>query len=67
MQWRHLQELNETYSEHAGHAVWIAGQLSVAVLALLIHALLPDLLVREASKRLEAVERYRRERGNFNR
>ena len=67
MKWKHLQQLNETYREHAGHAAWIAGQLFVAVLALLIHALWPDLLAREASERLKAVEDYRRKRGDFNR
>lgn len=62
MKSRHLAQLNESYLTHARHALWIAWKLTLAVLALLIHSIIPDILVTAASDKLAEVEAYRAKR-----
>lgn len=59
---KHLEDTNETYMEHAKHALWIAGQCCIIIGALIVHAIYPDWLVRTASNRIMSIERYRRAR-----
>lgn len=59
---KHLADINETYTEHARHALWIWWKCVVVVVALPIHALIPDVLVKTATRRLDAVNVYRKKR-----
>ena len=49
---RHLQEANESYTEHFCHAISFAGHLFVAALACAAHAILPFLFERSGSSRV---------------
>ena len=62
MKWTHLQQINETYLQHAKHALWIWWKLVIAVVALPIHALVPDLFKDTATKSLDAIQAYRNKR-----
>lgn len=46
---QHTQDINETYSEHAGHALYIGLRMLGAGCACLVHALIPGLFIRTAS------------------
>lgn len=59
---KHPKAIGESYSQHAKHALWIASQTALITGALVIHALLPDLLVTYASDKLAAIEDYRNKR-----
>lgn len=59
---KHPKAIGETYTTHAKHALWIASQTALITGALLIHALLPDVLVTYASDKLAAIESYRNKR-----
>jgi hypothetical protein len=45
----HLQEVNESYAQHAWEAVGIAGRLAVAFFAVLVHAAIPGVFETTAS------------------
>jgi hypothetical protein len=46
----HLDEVNETYIEHFGAALWISLQLAKASAACAVHALVPGFRTRTASR-----------------
>jgi len=46
----HPEEIGETYTEHASYALWIGLRMIRAGLACLVHALLPGLCIRTASR-----------------
>lgn len=49
---RHLKEVNESYTEHAGFALKGAAELLLIALVLAIHALCPWWFRRTASTRM---------------
>lgn len=60
---RHLNEVTETYPQHARFALWGAGQCLLAAGALVIHAVWPRWFTRSASTRIKRLldsmnERY---------
>ena len=52
----HPRDIGETYSEHAGHALYIGLKMLGAGIACLIHAVLPGLFVRTASHAVEDIQ-----------
>ena len=46
----HSQTVEESYREYAVFADWFAGQLCVAAFCALIHALIPGMFEKTASK-----------------
>jgi Family of unknown function (DUF6356) len=48
--WAHPRSVGETYLEHAAMATGFAGRLFVAAFACFIHALMPALFPRTASR-----------------
>ena len=46
----HPRSVDESYFEHFGFALWFAGQLGLAALAALSHALFPFTCQRTASR-----------------
>ncbi len=52
----HPREIGETYTRHAGHALVIGSRMILAGLACLVHALLPGLFVRTATRTVEDVQ-----------
>ncbi len=58
----HPREIGETYPEHAAHALWIGARLIVAGFACLVHALIPGLCVRTASRTIAAISELMRTR-----
>lgn len=59
---KHLTDIGESYTEHAIHALWIAGQTALVIGALMIHAMFPDVSLAYASDKLAAIETYRKRR-----
>lgn len=55
----HLQEIEETYFEHMGHALTILGRMLKASAALSIHAFIPEVFKNVASDQLNAIQRLR--------
>lgn len=51
----HPSRVNETYFEHAGVALSFSGQLFLAAVAALIHAVLPFAFEKTASTRIRAL------------
>jgi hypothetical protein len=51
----HLAEVDETYFTHLAAALRIAGILGGAALACAVHAIVPALFTRTASRRVEEV------------
>ena len=51
----HPREIGESYGEHAGHAVTIGFRMISAGLACLVHAVLPGLFVRTASRTVDDI------------
>ena len=45
----HPRSVGESYFEHTGFALWFAGQLALAALAALCHAILPFTCEKTAS------------------
>ena len=52
----HPREIGETYTEHAGHALFIGMRMIVAGIACLVHALLPGLFIRTASNTVDDIQ-----------
>lgn len=48
----HPQSVDETYFQHMRFAGWFAGQLFLAAGAALVHALIPCLFEKTASRRV---------------
>jgi hypothetical protein len=46
---KHLDEVNETYFEHMGHALRFSWKMAYGSLACLIHAVFPFLCVKTGS------------------
>ena len=46
---RHLEEVNETWGEHACQALKYAAKLGIATMAVFVHAFIPDLFPTTAS------------------
>lgn len=59
---RHLDEVGETYLQHAWFALKGAGQCLLAAGALVIHAVVPRWFTRSASTRLNKLVRNMYER-----
>lgn len=53
---RHPREIGESYTEHAGHAVYIGARMIAAGVACLVHALLPGLFIRTASRTVDDIQ-----------
>jgi hypothetical protein len=51
----HPRQIGETYTEHASHACSIGLRMIGAGLACLVHAVLPGLCVRTASRTVNAI------------
>jgi hypothetical protein len=51
----HPEEIGESYSEHASHALWIGLQMIGAGLACLLHAIVPGLCICTASRTVSAI------------
>lgn len=49
---QHLHDIDESYSQHAGHAFYIGLRLIVSGIACLVHGLLPGLFMKTASNTL---------------
>lgn len=60
----HPEQIGETYTEHAAHAMWIGLRMIAAGLACLVHALLPGLCARTASRTVEAITDLMQSRSN---
>jgi len=52
----HPRDIGETYSEHAGHALYIGARMIGAGLACMVHAVLPGLFVRTASHTVDDIQ-----------
>jgi hypothetical protein len=52
----HPRDIGETYTEHASHALTIGGKMLCSGIACLVHALLPGLFVRTASRTVEDIQ-----------
>lgn len=52
---KHPRDIGETYTEHAGHALFIGSRLLLAGCACLTHALVPGLCTRTASNILAEI------------
>ena len=52
----HPRDIGETYGEHAGHALHIGFRMMGAGVACVVHALLPGLFVRTASRAVADVQ-----------
>jgi hypothetical protein len=61
---KHPQEIGETYAEHASHALWIGLRMIAAGLACLVHALIPGLCIRTASRTVESITGLMETRSN---
>jgi hypothetical protein len=46
----HPRSVGESYLQHTGFALWFAGQLALAALAALVHAVLPFACEKTASR-----------------
>jgi hypothetical protein len=53
---RHPREIGESYAEHAGHAIYIGTRMIAAGLACLVHAMLPGLFVRTATRSVADIQ-----------
>ena len=53
---RHPREIGESYGEHAVHATYIGARMIVAGFACLVHAVLPGLFVRTATRAVADIE-----------
>lgn len=62
--YKHLNLIDESYTEHAKHAMWIAAQCVKMAAALVVHAAIPALFVTYASDKLDEVQAYRMRRTN---
>ena len=60
----HPEQIGETYTEHAAHATRIGLRMIGAGLACLVHALLPGLCVRTASRTVESITGLMQSRSN---
>ena len=60
----HPQEIGETYTEHASHALWIGLRMIAAGLACLVHALIPGLCIRTASRTVDSITELMETRSN---
>lgn len=49
---KHLDEVNETYTQHALFALWAMGQLLLCAGTLAAHAVNPQVLTTSTSRRL---------------
>lgn len=54
----HPKSVGETYLEHAGVALWLAGQCVLAGLIALTHAVFPFFYERGASGRIAALNEF---------
>ncbi|HEY5644554.1 MAG TPA: DUF6356 family protein [Pseudomonadales bacterium] len=52
----HPRDIGESYGEHAGHAAYIGTRMIGAGFACLVHALLPGLFVRTASRTVTDIQ-----------
>ena len=52
----HPRDIGESYGEHAGHACYIGMRMIGAGIACLVHALLPGLFVRTASRTVDDIQ-----------
>ena len=52
----HLREIDESYAEHAGHALYIGTRMIGAGIACLVHAVVPGLFVRTASHVVQDIQ-----------
>jgi hypothetical protein len=55
MFFEHPRDINESYGEHAGHALYIGCRLIVTGLACLVHAVIPGVFVRTASNTVDYI------------
>ena len=53
---RHPREIGESYAEHASHAMYIGTRMIAAGLACLVHAMLPGLFVRTATRAVADIQ-----------
>ena len=60
----HPQTVDESYLEHFGFALWFAGQLGLAALAALCHAILPFTCQQTASRIVARLHERTHNRGN---
>jgi hypothetical protein len=51
----HLKEAQMTYCEHFVQAMWMVGELSLSIGALMVHAVYPDLFPTYASNRMKMI------------
>lgn len=51
----HPASVDETYAQHLGVALGFAGWLFLAAIAALVHALIPGLFVKTASRIIDAL------------
>jgi len=51
----HLEEVDETYLQHMGHALRFAARMVAGGVACFVHALLPFLFVRTGSECIESL------------
>ena len=51
----HPRDIGEGYAEHATHALWIGARMILSGFACLVHALVPGLFVRTASRTVEDI------------
>jgi hypothetical protein len=59
----HPRAIGESYGEHARHAVTIGARMIAAGLACLVHAVLPGLFVRTASRTVDDIRSLMDARG----
>lgn len=52
---KHPEAIGETYPEHAAHAIRIGLSLIGAGFACLVHAIVPGLCIRTASRTVESI------------
>lgn len=52
----HLHDIDESYTQHAGHAFYIGLRLLWSGFACLVHGLLPGLFMKTASNTLADIE-----------
>jgi hypothetical protein len=64
---RHPREIGESYTEHAGHAVCIGTRMIAAGVACLVHALVPGLFIRTASRTVDDIQSLMAKRTDSNR
>lgn len=52
----HPRDIGESYGAHAGHAAYIGARMIGAGVACLVHAVLPGLFVRTASRTVDDIQ-----------